>query len=723
MMAWWWISFQNNSRYVQDVEQKVPVLNDIAEATVITQAADVLALMPFLDANWELAAGEGFYPPESPWSYTAGLYQGNKVQAASQSIYRSVLETQLLPQVARLIEQSVEQAPAYDLEQRYEALRAYLMLYDSARYDATFLKGWVLRQLQPVLPADYTRNQYQRLGMHLDNLLMAQVWHSPFAKNEALVKTVRDELDQYGLAERAYSRMLRLHANGGPEDSSLISLAGAEATMVFERSSLRALNEGVPSLFSYDGYWNVFSKRVDAVTEQLYNDDAWILAISQNQPPRATVITDVQRLYFADYVKRWDAFLGDVRLRSPNSLIDAIELARSVSATNSPLGRFIKNVAFETTLLREDEKHQRSILDRARERVNSSTQSLEQMFGPLNVDGAVRTDSTPERLEQMVDRHFVKYHELANAVNASTPAPIEGTIALLNELYTYLTAADSALRSQSPLPQSEVLSKLQAESGRMPDAVGDMLEQLASQSAAAVSTVRQQQVGEGVNATLGNYCRRTIAGRYPFAQSDRDVAPNDFARFFGPQQMMEQFFNQELAGLVDRSGTRMRFKPGIDGREAEATRYLHSFEQAGAIRDVFFAAGSLEPSFRVAVRVVDMDTRINRLSVDVDGQVLHYAHGPQVATTVRWPGERGSNQVVLGLMPQQGVSGVSAAGPWALHRLIDKASNVRRGASPEITLATFNLDGRSFTLEFRAYSASSPFNLAAIKGFTCPGKG
>lgn len=723
MISWWWISYQNNKQYVQHVEQRVPLVNEIADATVIDEAAEVLGLMPFLSANWDLTAGDNFYPPQSPWSYTAGLYQGNKLQAASQSVYTSVLEKQLLPQVARLLEQSVEHAPPHDLEQRYEALRAYLMLYDAERYDAVFLKEWVLRQLQPVLPADYTRGQYERLTMHLENLLTAQVWHSPFAKNEKLVSTVRSELDQYGLAERAYSRVLRLYGASGDQDSSLISLAGAEATLVFERDSMRPFNEGVPALFSYNGYWNVFSKRVDAVVEQLYSDDEWILAIGQKQPPRTTVITDVRRLYFTDYVKRWDQFLADVRLRRPESLIDAIELARSVSASNSPLGRFIKNVAFETTLLREDEQNQRSILDRARERVSSSTQSLEQMFGPVGMEGAIRHDSTPERLEEMVDRHFVKYHELATAVNASTPPPIEGTIALLNELYTYLTAADSALRSQSPLPQPDVLSKLQGEAGRMPGAVGDMLNQLVVESGAAVNSVRQQQVGEGVNATLGNYCRRSIAGRYPFAQSTADVAPNDFARFFGPQQMMEQFFNTELASLVDRSGTRMRFKPGIDGRQAEATRYLRSFEQAARIRDVFFAAGSMEPSFKVAIRVIDMDTDITRLNLDVDGQVLHYAHGPQVASTVQWPGERGSNQVVLGISPQQGRSGLSATGPWALHRLLDMAADVRQGSSPEITIARFDLDGRHFSLELRAYSSSSPFNLAELKAFACPGRG
>lgn len=724
LFGWWWVSYQNNQHYLAQVAQRIPQVEELAQQTRIEKGTDVLGLMPYLNANWEIAAGDDFYPPQRPLAYAAGLYQGNKIQSANQAVYERVLSQQLWPQVARLIESGLQEASVQDIEQTYEALRAYLMIYDAQRYDAVFLKQWVLRLLQPQLPADYTRAQYERLGMHLEHLLAPQVLHSPFAQNEALVAERRAQLDQFGLAERIYSRLLRLHASSELKESSLVSLAGAEATTVFERQSDAALNEGIPGLFSYNGYWNVFAKRVEDVANQLHADDAWVLAVNQRQQqPRATVITEVKRLYFADYVQRWDTFLEDVRIRTPKHLIDAIELVRSVSASNSPLQRFVQNVAYETTLLREDQQYQRSILDRAKERVTSSTQNLEQMFGPIGLEGAVRIDATPERLEQMVDRHFVRYHELAQPVNAGAPAPIQGTLALLNELYTYLTAADSALRSQSPLPPSEVLSKLQAEAGRMPDTVGQMLTHMAQDAAGAVKQVRQQQVGEDVNAVLGNYCRRTLAGRYPFTKSQLDAAPNDFARFFGPGQMMEQFFNNELAALVDRSGQRLRFKPGMDGRQGNATRYLRAFEQAAVIRDVFFAAGQAQPSFQVAVRVVDMDARIRQLNLDVDGQSIHYAHGPQVATTVQWPGERGSHQVMLSVMPQEGRSGISAQGPWALHRLLDQAQSVRQGRSPETMIATFDLGGRTVSLEWRAYSARSPFALPELKAFRCPEKG
>jgi len=56
-----------------------------------------------------------------------------------------------------------------------------------------------------------------------------------------------------------------------------------------------------------------------------------------------------------------------------------------------------------------------------------------------------------------------------------------------------------------------------------------------------------------------------------------------------------------------------------------------------------------------------------------------------------------------------------------LNRLLDKAQ-LRRGSSPEVTIATFDINGRKVVLEITASSVKSPFHLAEMQGFACPGK-
>ena len=721
----WGNSYLNNSQYTEYVENKLPALRGLSQDIKITQAGDILSLLPFMNSNVVLADGEDFKVDDAPFSYGFGLYQGYKLEAASDSIYKETLRQVLLPQIAKRIEASLQSASPADLEYSYEALRAYLMMYDVSRYDASFMKTWIMADLSKIVPPNFTRQQYSQLESHIDQFLELGVFVSPFPKDEGLVKRVRDNLDRYSLQDRAYSRLKRVLANVELKSSTILSLAGSEAPSVFRRKSGKPINEGVPGLFSYHGYWNVFDKNVEKETMNLRRDDTWVLEVDNKKFADGSdkqLINDVKVLYFNDYVKQWDAYLDDVAIREPDSLMQGIEMVRSLSSSNSPLTKFAKGVANETTLLREDENNDRSILDRARERVSGSATSLTSIIGPVGVDNLVRQDATPERIEEIVDRHFVRYRELATSAGQNQAIPIDGTTNLLGELYTYLTAADSALRSKSPLPPADVLSKLQAESGRLPGSLGEMVKDLSVKTSRTVSETRQENVGEDVNAILGNFCRSSIAGRYPFANSTRDVAPNDFARFFGHGQLMDQFYMQNLDALVDRSTRPWRFKPGIDGTKGDIAQFLVSFERASVIRDVYFAAGKTEPSYKVAIRPIDMDPSITQLILEVDGQILTYEHGPQVGMTVEWPGTRGSNQVNLSLSPQQGTSGLSTNGPWALNRLLDRAS-IRPGKTPEQILANFTIGGRRITLEFTAYSAKSPFRLAEMRGFVCPGKG
>jgi len=58
-------------------------------------------------------------------------------------------------------------------------------------------------------------------------------------------------------------------------------------------------------------------------------------------------------------------------------------------------------------------------------------------------------------------------------------------------------------------------------------------------------------------------------------------------------------------------------------------------------------------------------------------------------------------------------------GPWALHRLFDKATIVP-GNSPERFQAIVDVDGRKVHFEVVAGSVSNPFFLKEMREFACP---
>jgi type VI secretion system protein ImpL len=727
LLAGWLVSYQNNRAYIEEVARRVPTVEKLGRDMKITKAGDVLGLMPYLDSLWYLPRDANFELDEPPLGYTFGLYQGRKMESAAQGIYRATLEQTLLPQVARRVETALHNAPPNDLEFSYEALRAYLMLYEANHYDADFMHAWLLSDMQKTLPEGYTRRQYDQMSLHLRNLVRDRVLSSPFPRDDELVRQARERLARYTLAQRAYSRLRRMLANDDDmPDNTAVTLGGPRATSIFVRKSGKPLTDGIPALYSYHGYWDVFNKRIDRVAEVLRSDDAWVLDIPPpgllDDAARRQLIVDIKRLYMNDYVARWDGYLNDLQLVPTTSLLQDIQMARTLSAPDSPLTQLVRGVSRETTLLRDSNSDQRSLMDQARDRVSSTRDALEQMFGPTGPTAATRADISDDKLELIVDKHFEPYRRLTQSEGNGTPPPIAGTTGLINDLYTYLTAADAALRSASPAPGSDVVTKLQAEAGRMPGPVRDLLTTLSVNASGQVSGVARERMGETVSATIGLFCRQSIAGRYPFAaQSNRDVAPNDMARLFAPNGMMDEFFQKNLVNQIDVSGSRWRFKPGIDGKPGSTAGYLDAFQKAGVIRDVYFTAGNPMPSYRVSIRPVEMDAGITQFLMDVDGQTIRYAHGPQVATTVQWPGTRGSNQVSIELTPQVGTAGMTTSGPWALNRMLDKAQ-LARGKSPETTLATFDFGGRKVVLEITASSVKSPFHLAEMQGYSCPGR-
>ena len=75
---------------------------------------------------------------------------------------------------------------------------------------------------------------------------------------------------------------------------------------------------------------------------------------SPTAPVRERLTEDVRRLYLTDYAKTWDDFLNDVKLIRPADLQQTIEVARILSAIDSPLPQFLRAASRETTLVKPE---------------------------------------------------------------------------------------------------------------------------------------------------------------------------------------------------------------------------------------------------------------------------------------------------------------------------------------------------------------------------------
>ncbi|MGF6901838.1 type VI secretion system membrane subunit TssM [Paraburkholderia sp. GAS348] len=717
LLTGWTISYLNNRAYLDEVNAHVAAFNLYANRPVVSHPDAVAPLSPMLDALHSLPHSEQFDVDAPPlWRYGLGLYQGKRISDAGEAVYHRALDEKLLPQAAARIESILADAPVTDLEYSYDALKAYLMLHDATRYDAGFLAAWLILDTEQALPSNTTQDERARLEAHIANLFESRRVASPFARNAPLVESVRERLGHASPALRAYHQLRReLLATMQGAPVSVASAGGPQAALVFRRRSGRPLTDGVSSLYTSHGYWNTFEKRVDGAAAKLKDEDPWVLGIPANATSdSARLAREIRRAYFNDYINVWDSYLNDLALMDSTSIAQSMQIARTLSAPDSPLRQFLLVAANETNLLRAGAV-QEPTANRLQKRIGEARQSLTALFGS-GARGAP-PPSGDDKPEAIVDEHFEPLRRLA-----ASPAggPLDSNLRVIDEFYSYLSSASAALSSGNTPPQTDVFNRLQADAGRLPMPLRKMFSDLSQTGSAQVSGAARANIAQDAQGGIGRQCRHMIAGRYPFERgSPRDVALDDFARLFAAGGLMDSFFQKNLASQIDVSRSRWTFRGDAAGGAPGDARLAGSFQNADTIRTVFFPGNATAPSLQIELTPLEMDPGITQYVLDVDGQTIRYAHGPQIPATVKWPNAGGANLVSLLVNTQSGSNSLQTHGPWALHRLFDKA-RITPGAAPESFVASFDVNGKTLALRVTASNSYNPFQLAQMNAFSCP---
>lgn len=719
------ISYLNNREYVKQVATKVGAVRQLVQATPNRASSDVLVLLPALAATQALAVEE---ERSVPWSHGFGLYQGRKLDSAAQRAYRRMLVDALQPRLALRVEEHLKGSND-NPELQYEALKTYVMLHDPEHFDADALKLYVLADWEANLPRDVGPEQRTALESHLDAMLSQGPAVSPLPVDKALLAQTRARLAAVPLAQRIYSRIRREGVPPDVPEFTVAKAAGSSAALVFRRGSGQPLTRGIAALYTYDGYHRGFQKQVERTTRQLADEEGWVLGVTDAEragtlrDPLAMsrLADDVRRVYLTDYAKTWEGFVNDIRLLPMGGLPQSVQMARVLSAPDNPLVPLLRAMVKETTLAADEAKGTvQKVEDRAASTIQRSREELARMLGGKSASTAVAPGA---RIESIVDDRFEGLRRLVKAGPNGAPSPIDGTIALVGEFYALMTATDTAIKGGNAPPPSDVPNKIKAEAARLPEPLRSLLDTLSMAGSSAALGATRANLSNSVNAGIGEFCRQAVNGRYPFARASRnDVTQDDFARLFSPGGLFDEFFQKNLASFVDTNTRPWSFRQLGDARMGTDSGTLGQFQRAAAIRDTFFRSGGRAPGLRLDFKPVEMDASISQFTLDVDGQLVKYSHGPQIPASVQWPGPRGSTQVRVQLQPAlaSGSSGLVTEGPWALFRLFDRLQIAPAGA-PERFRVTFDVDGRKATFEVTASSVVNPFRLRDLAEFHCPG--
>jgi len=723
LIALWFISFSQNQSYIAEIAAKVPEVSKQVENLPVVQNISIPDLISALESVKELAIVPGSNTESSPLSMSMGLYQGDKLAAASNNAFQRLLQDTFLPQLILRIEYLLSNASSNNTELLYEGLKVYLMMNQAEHFDPVALKAFIMLDWENSLPREFNNDQRKKLESHLDNLLDRDYLSSPIPVNSQLVNRVRTIIAKTSLAHRIYNRLKLQGMSINIPEFTLAKSVGPTAALVFERKSGMPLTSGISGLYTYDGYYNFFPQTVKEITQQLSQEETWVLDLPENKRnsildihTESPVIEEVRRLYLEDYAKNWDTFINDIKLVSTNSLQKSIELTRLLSAADSPLLTLLQAITKEITLINTDPT-EKDIVEKATDKVKNAKTKLEQYLGKVNEK--TPTTVLRSRPEEIVDGKFKDLRRLVQASKAGQSAPIDQLLSKINELYYFLTATEEALNTNTALPASKVQTEMRTEARQLNEPLRTMFVTLSSSSQNQTEGMTRGNLNQSLKIAVTDFCLQATSGRYPFVKkSSQDVTQDDFAQLFSFGGRFDEYFQKELAQLVDNTKQTWHFR-----QTGNAPRDLQEFKHAQTIRDIFFRGGARVTNINFTFKPVDMDPSITQFILDIDGQLIKYSHGPQVPISVQWPGPKGSTQVRLQISPapQDGVSGQVFEGPWALFRMFD---NVQITSSPqsEKFFATFNVNGRKAQFEVTTSSVQNPFRLKELQDFKCPSK-
>ncbi len=714
----WWVSYRNNSSYIQEVATKTEALQTNVAAIEPKPSENAPALLDTLNLAQNLP-NSSLFPVGNPlWSYRYGLYQGPKLDSAAKNAYGRILEDSVMPRIAARVTARLR-ASATKPEDSYDALKAYLMMFDAARVKDGFVKLYVGADWMNTLPPDVSTEERTKLLGHLDELLRTRSYKSPFPQDVALVEQVRGQLVQMEPAKRAYNYIRSQLVGVDLPEFTVARAAGERAGSVFERRSGKALNTaGVPGFFSERGYNEHFAKALGKWGSELALEEAWILGRGSKTSSTAvaTAANDMKRadrrireLYLQDFANEWQNFLLDIKLRAPRNLTETIETATTLSAADSPLVLLVREVAIQTTLV-STEGGPGSRVNELKERAKRGLDELTSATALL-----ANAPITIDQPEMIVQDRFRAFRTLAQPTGK---AKIDELSKDIQDYAVSLRNDQTALSNGGTRRSQDAENRLRSQAAALPPPVRDILEGLSASASQQAATALRANAAANVKGGVGQLCGKVIGGRYPFARSSpQDVLPNDFGQLFAPGGEMDTVF-QSIAASVDTSKNPWAPRPGPDGAAAGNASDLAQFQKARDIRDAFTWGSNRSPSFEVVARVTT--TGADKIELDVDGQTVVSG---DAGKNVSWPGPKKSGQVKLSVLSAAGSRspGISTEGTWALNRIIDRG-NQQPGTSPERVVVTFSVDGRDATVEFRAMSVRNPLRLPALQGFACPGR-
>ncbi|MBZ9766966.1 type VI secretion system membrane subunit TssM [Mesorhizobium sp. CA6] len=725
------LSFFANKALIASTRQAMAHYRDSADSllksTTVTDV-DLENVIGPLDQLRNLPAGFENSDQGKPIEETFGLSQRERLLSASKTAYRQALErtfrSRLLVQAERTI-----QARMADPIALYEPLKIYLMLGGKApKVDDELIVSWMKQDWEENrYPGENNREGRAQLEKHLRAMLALDDAYDPtFALNQPLIEAAQRSLGRMSLADRASAQIKSAVYAAKLQDFSIAAKAGPEAQLLFERTDGSELADlQVPGLYTRAGFNGFFLPQLSRIAQMLV-DDQWVLGgggeqggIDQDLPRLGPELID---RYGKEFAAAWNGVLDQLKLKAMLKDKPQYLALSALAAPDSPLDQLFTAIADETALTKDSGAD--GDIGTAQPDPASMAKGLAriglQIAGGKSQSRAGASSAVVQNAGASVEAQFRSFQALVGG--AAGRRPLDALTQNFHDIFQSLKlAADVPTQTERVNANLQLqISTLRANVSRLPKPLARMVNAAADELEGNVAEASVANLNQTLDQTVTRVCEEAVNGRYPFTRDGTDeISMADFTKLFAPGGLMDRFFAQNLAPLIDMTGQEWTWKQDARSSRDLAKSTLKAFQSAAEIRSAFFPSGGSVPSVSITITPTSLNSEVDSALLDVDGQTVQSAQAGNAPSIVTWPSGAASGSASLSLVPEMPgrESALKFEGPWALKRLFDRATITGGGANTE---ARFVIGGRDVAYTIQAGSGANPLLLPALSGFSCP---
>lgn len=586
-----------------------------------------------------------------------------KLLAQVQNLYQQNLTNALIPALVRNVEEQLQNQSLQDPHQLYATLTLYLSLGDTAHRHMNFVDHWLQnywQQTQKTNPQSFLKHVHAALRLT-----------PPPALNMALIARTRSVLNTIPYPVLAYTMLQNQHA---AEVISFAQLSGITAERL--QALYGSIPRHIPSVYTANLFKHIYQQEIPALEQTLANSD-WVLGNTTVRSWWAKsadqLLPTIRNLYVQDYANWWVAYIHQLQLKKPLNLLQLNEQLTALS--NHGMEQLWQTIVVQTQL-----------------------SEFPGIQDSLHKDLPFITLANITQIQTQIDRLQATIHDITNTDNYPEVA------------FTYAKG-----RMQHADPQDPLL-KIPALAMQTAPVLQNWLNTLVNNTWSTVLLTAQKYINTIWQGNVMPLYNSTIANRYPLNKvSQQDVALKDFARFFGPHGVLDDFFFSTLKPFVDTREARWQWRVRDGLALSLSNDILLQFERAGIIRKMFFDENEqMQTTF--AISPINIDPAIKLISFNLDGQKMNIPGDKPSDLT--WPANNNVNIAQLFYEGEQSGS-LAASGPWALFRLLDNAQFKAKQDIRHFEV-TFNFGGNLAELDLVAAKLINPFIPGILDQFHCP---